>query len=344
MNFAVVMFMLVIGAPLTTAKWKMKDLLETDDVPFAIAQRGYGLNLPVELGGDPNRVIENTIGAIAAGYDAGARIVEVDIQITADGKPVAFNEAYLDPANSATCLNSLTWDELHELRPEIPKLESVLEYALERSKIDSPEPTGLIKLELKTPVPLCDPDDTTEAAFVAAVLEDIKETKSKHIVIIESFSPKLISLVADQEPGIPLSLATTLIMFLPYAQVTAVTGLPVTPIDKNAGFGLQWAELSLYGRGVGYSSNQQVLDTAEQLGVTILKWELEWLEILDSSNGPGTAASLVAESQAKGFIVTGCTTPPTLTAANWTSLEGFGAEIICSFDIPLAVSLQADWS
>ena len=53
-------------------------------VPELIAHRGYALRYP-----------ENTLPAIAAALEAGARYVEIDVQLSADGVPVLFHDADL---------------------------------------------------------------------------------------------------------------------------------------------------------------------------------------------------------------------------------------------------------
>jgi glycerophosphoryl diester phosphodiesterase len=53
-------------------------------LPQLIAHRGYTLHYP-----------ENTLAAVAAAVDAGARFVEIDVQLTADQVPVLFHDRTL---------------------------------------------------------------------------------------------------------------------------------------------------------------------------------------------------------------------------------------------------------
>jgi glycerophosphoryl diester phosphodiesterase len=53
-------------------------------VPELIAHRGYALRYP-----------ENTLPAVAAALQAGARYLEIDVQLSADGVPVLFHDADL---------------------------------------------------------------------------------------------------------------------------------------------------------------------------------------------------------------------------------------------------------
>jgi len=54
-------------------------------LPDLVAHRGWTARFP-----------ENTLGALEGAIGAGARFVEVDVQITADGRPVLFHDRTLD--------------------------------------------------------------------------------------------------------------------------------------------------------------------------------------------------------------------------------------------------------
>lgn len=145
------------AAPGQNAQWELEDVL-SGPVPFAFGHRGFGVN----LGDDPDRPIENTMESVRLAYRSGIRIVEVDVQVTADGRAVVFHQDFLP---DLTCIDDLTYDELVALNPNIPKLQHVLNVARSLTRGgDTPE--GLIDLEIKTPSPLCDPLDQTELALV----------------------------------------------------------------------------------------------------------------------------------------------------------------------------------
>lgn len=57
---------------------------KTDPVPDLVAHRGWAARFP-----------ENTLAALEAAIGAGARFVEVDVQISADGRPVLFHDRTL---------------------------------------------------------------------------------------------------------------------------------------------------------------------------------------------------------------------------------------------------------
>ncbi len=54
------------------------------EIPQLVAHRGY-----------PRRYPENTLQGIQAAIDAGARYVEFDVQITADGVPILMHDVSL---------------------------------------------------------------------------------------------------------------------------------------------------------------------------------------------------------------------------------------------------------
>src|SRR5438552_2673210 len=94
-------------------------LLSLDVRPFAIAHRGFGEN----LGEDRSRPIENTVAAVEHGFEAGASVVEVDVQLTRDGRVATYhNDFFAD----GTCLNALTLTEIQARAPYVPSLEDVL--------------------------------------------------------------------------------------------------------------------------------------------------------------------------------------------------------------------------
>src|SRR5438128_2254007 len=99
-----------------------EDFLSVPVRPVAIGHHGVGPN----LGGDPTIPIENTVDSVRQAYSLGARVVEVDVQLTADGKLAVFHNDFLA---DFTCVDSLTIDQLQERMPFVPELHQVLELA-----------------------------------------------------------------------------------------------------------------------------------------------------------------------------------------------------------------------
>lgn len=71
------------------------------NAPQLVAHRGYALHYP-----------ENTLLALRKAVQAGARFIEFDIQLTADGVPVLLHDATLQRmAGSEQCIHELTLTE-----------------------------------------------------------------------------------------------------------------------------------------------------------------------------------------------------------------------------------------
>src|SRR5258705_10441300 len=95
-------------------------------------------------------------------------------------------------------------------------------------------------------------------------------------VIFDSFSPALLYLAAQTAPEIPRELDISGLQLLTPAQIQAVTGLPVTIINKKNSLGLTWAEIGPVFRLPGYASAQQFLATGIAVNVRIVGGELEF--------------------------------------------------------------------
>ncbi|WP_193091456.1 glycerophosphodiester phosphodiesterase family protein [Halomonas colorata] len=74
-------------------------------LPTLIAHRGYSAAAP-----------ENTLAAVRAAYEAGARWVELDVQLLGDGTPVIWHDADVARCSDGRgALNRLTWPEAQAL-------------------------------------------------------------------------------------------------------------------------------------------------------------------------------------------------------------------------------------
>ena len=317
---------------------------------FAIGHRGFGSN----LGENPDKPIENTIASVVAAYESGVSIVEVDVAITADGKAVVMHDDYLE---DLTCVNALSYETLHELRPEVPTLKALLKTAKryarnynasgyyakrhlkkQQKKLQRNELLqGLVIIEIKTPSPLCDATDSTANTLAESVIKAVRRSRMEQQVIIESFSPAVLNEIANLAPELPRNLTMTALQFLSEAQIEAATGLPVTLIDKDAGYGLQWAEIGSFFRLPGYESIEQYLITAHLAGVTVIA--LDWVFLAQAEQlQPGAAAAIVGQAKQLGLVVHAYVAD---TAQQWQVLEEWGVDGIFVSDVPLGVGLQS---
>ena len=124
-----------------TSRWVIDDVLTSDTVPFAIGHRGYGVN----LGEIPDEPIENTTRAVRKAFREGIQIVEVDAVLTADGVAVALHDDFLP---DLTCVNTLTFEELKEVLPEVASLRQILKVSRTYSVMNrSDRPRGQVDPE-----------------------------------------------------------------------------------------------------------------------------------------------------------------------------------------------------
>lgn len=79
--------------------------------PELIAHRGYTLKYP-----------ENTLEAFEAAIDAGARFIECDVQLSADGVPVLFHDRNLERiCKQPGAIHEYTWQTLQDFRASDPE-------------------------------------------------------------------------------------------------------------------------------------------------------------------------------------------------------------------------------
>jgi Glycerophosphoryl diester phosphodiesterase family len=86
---------------------KAEDFLRLEVRPIAIGHHGVGPN----SGANPNPAlpIENTVDSVRQAYSLGARVVEVDVQLTQHGRLAVFHDDFL---SDFTCIHALTLDQL----------------------------------------------------------------------------------------------------------------------------------------------------------------------------------------------------------------------------------------
>src|SRR5438046_9776496 len=83
-----------------------QDFLQLNVRPIDIGHHGVGPNTQ-----DPSLPIENTVDSVRLAYSSGARVVEVDVQLTQDGQLAVFHDDFL---SDFTCIHSLTLDQVQQ--------------------------------------------------------------------------------------------------------------------------------------------------------------------------------------------------------------------------------------
>lgn len=306
-----------------------EDFLRVPVRPVAIGHHGVGPN----LGGDPTIPIENTVDSVRLAYSLGARVVEVDVQLTADGKLAVFHNDYL---TDFTCIDSLTMDQLQARLPYVPELHQVMDVARQVNNKAGAALGGILIIELKALSPHCDPNDDLEQTIVSAVVAEVHQSKLDDQVMFDSFSPALLLLASQTAPAIPRELDISGLQLLTPAQIEGITGLPVTimPNKKNS-LGLTWAEIGPVYRLPGYSSPVQFLETGLATCVRVVGGEMDFFGPAEQQQ-PGSGSLFVAGAHSFGFRVFA---DPAQTAADWNFFAGLGIDAIYS-NIPVGVELQ----
>lgn len=305
-----------------------KDFLRLKVRPIAIGHHGVGPN----SGTDPALPIENTVDSVRLAYREGARVVEVDVQLTQDGRLAVFHDDFL---SDFTCIHSLTLNQLQRRLSYVPELHEVLEVARHFNKKAGDDLGGILIIELKAFSPHCDPGDELEQALVSAVVPEVEKAKMADQVIFDSFSPALLYLAEQTAPEIPRELDISGLQLLSPSQIQAITGLPVTIINKKNSLGLTWAEIGPVFRLPGYASAQQFLATGMAVNVRIVGGELDFLGPAEQQQ-PGSGAAFVAAAHSLGLRVFA---DPANTETDWNFFASLGVDAIYSV-IPLGVRLQ----
>jgi glycerophosphoryl diester phosphodiesterase len=310
-----------------------EDFLRLTVRPIAIGHHGVAPNRVGDPAFNPALPIENTVESVRQAYTLGARVVEVDVQLTRDGRLAVFHDDFL---SDFTCIHSLTLEQLQQRLPYVPELKEVLKVARHFNREAEGELGGILIIELKAFSPLCDPRDELEQPLVSAVLPEVREAKMTNQVIFDSFSPALLYLLMQAAPEIPRELDLSGLQLLTPAQVQAITGLPVTVMNnKKNSLGLTWAEIGPVFRLPGYSSLQQFLTTGLATQVRTVGGEMDFFGPAEQQR-PGSGASFVATAHSLGLRTFA---DPARTEADWNFFASLGVDAIYS-DIPLGVRLQ----
>jgi glycerophosphoryl diester phosphodiesterase len=155
--------------------------------PVLIAHRGYRKRYP-----------ENTLAAFAAAFDAGARMVELDVTLTRDRRVVVLHDDTLDrTTDGCGQVRDFTLDELKQLDAgrwftprfageRLPTLEEVLELCADR---------GMVNIEIKAGAfEVGRPADAIEEQILSAVAERGMGGR----VLISSFETRFLARIADR--------------------------------------------------------------------------------------------------------------------------------------------------
>jgi glycerophosphoryl diester phosphodiesterase len=159
--------------------------------PTIVAHRGSSGTAP-----------ENTMAAVRLGVEAGAKIVEIDVQRTADGRLVVIHDAVLGRTTSGTgrvdahtydqvaALDAGSWMSPRYAGERVPLLIEVLEYLRGRAYLN---------IELKS----YEGDPIEGEKFLAAVLRTIDVADMANQTLLSSFDHALLAHAGTINPNIP---------------------------------------------------------------------------------------------------------------------------------------------
>ena len=146
---------------------------------------------------------ENSISSFVAAMDEGADGVELDVEITQDGKLIVMHDDTLDRTTNCTgCVSELTFDEIRACQlldgdgnPTEEQPPTLLEvYSALRD-------TALINVELKVFDTPCLTDTTGPDALVPLALEEVTRIGGESRTIFSSFDETAVGLVKTERPG-----------------------------------------------------------------------------------------------------------------------------------------------
>ncbi|HEV2195022.1 MAG TPA: glycerophosphodiester phosphodiesterase [Candidatus Acidoferrum sp.] len=307
-----------------------EDFLRLDVRPVAIGHHGVG---PYTPSANPGLPVENTVDSVRQAYTLGARVVEVDVQLTADGRLAVFHDDFL---SDFTCIHSLTLDQLQARLPYVPELRQIINVSREFNNRAGDDLGGILIVELKAFSPHCDPGDNFERPLVSGAVQEIRKAQFADRVMFDSFSPALLFLAQQAAPEIPRELDLDGVQLLTPGQVQFLTGMPVTVIDKKISLGLTWAEIGPVFRLPGYASPTQFLITGLVTGVRVVGGEMDFFGAAEQQQ-PGSGAEFVGAAHSLGMRAFA---DPANTPAEWNFFASLGVDAIYS-TIPMGVQLQA---
>lgn len=210
--------------------------------PLVVGHRGAAALAP-----------ENTWPAFQLAVEAGADLVELDVQLTADGEAVVFHDFTLWPKlRDPRWVRDLSWKEMRNLDvgtwfgrayagQRIPRLAEVLEWARERTQLWVDLKHGFV--------------DDKDHRLEATVLELIDGARMAEQVVIVSWDHLALAWIRQCRPEIPLAVNLPQRLVEPASVATtvgarwAVISWPQADrrsVDRLHGVGVQVALANLF--------------------------------------------------------------------------------------------------
>lgn len=146
---------------------------------------------------------ENSIPSFEAAMAEGANGVELDAEITIDGRVVIMHDDTVDRTTDCTgCVSEMTFEEVRACRLlDGDGAPTTLQPPTLREVYDALGSDALINIELKIYGADCQTAGTGPDALVAAVLEEVIAVGGEDQTIFSSFDPTAVELVKTAHPG-----------------------------------------------------------------------------------------------------------------------------------------------
>lgn len=163
--------------------------------PLVVGHRGAGSS------DSSNPYPENTVPAIVAGFEQGADLVEIDVQLAAGGELVLWHDEHLDVDGRRQRVSDTELVDFPVLQgptgivAEVPSFGQALEAAL-----DAAPGAKVLDIEIKVY------DDADREPLVQALAQTLRDQRASRRVMISSFDLGLLVRLEDELPGVETGL------------------------------------------------------------------------------------------------------------------------------------------
>lgn len=162
-----------------------------------LGHRGTGPTRP------ENPYPENSVPSFEAAMGEGANGVELDAEITMDGRVVVMHDDTLDRTTDCTgCVSAMTFEEIRACRllDGDGNPTNLLPPTL-KEVYDAVGPDALVNVELKVFGEACITDTTDAAALVEAALAEVIQIGGQRRTLFSSFDETAVQLLKAAQPG-----------------------------------------------------------------------------------------------------------------------------------------------
>ncbi len=176
---------------------KVRNRIEGLGPSADLGHRGSGVTDP------SNPFPENSLAGFTAAIIAGADGVELDVQITADNRPIVIHDDTLDTTTNCTgCVNAMTFDELRLCRlldGEGNVTDQKLPALLEVYTVVSGD--ALVNIEIKTLGEDCVSDTVDLESMIVYLLDGVDRIEVADRTIFSSLDESVVELIKRERPG-----------------------------------------------------------------------------------------------------------------------------------------------